>query len=198
MSTDQQNYTSVVYDIGARDPRECANTPGAWPNLVERSDNMSISPSSRGDHTPFGWLPAPDPRDTCPERHAVKNRDTGTWQRGTDDALGYIIQGNGILSYRLTCRTCGTRSSSVPKTVAEHLVRNGTPIEWTQVNQPRSKPGCAVTGCTDPGVDNHHFAPRNTFGAEAEAWPVLPLCRRHHVEWHQRMDGYRWHARRTA
>lgn len=153
---------------------------------------------TRGQATPFGWLPAPKASDACPERHARKDPGTRRWDTGSSSTLGYIVQGNGTISYRFTCGTCGTRSSAVPVKVATWLINNGTPVSCTQVNEPLDYPGCTVAGCTDDGVDQHHFAPRNTFGSDAESWPVMPLCRRHHVEWHQRMDGYRWHARRSA
>jgi hypothetical protein len=68
-----------------------------------------------------------------------------------------------------------------------------TKVEWIEVRPPNVYEPCSVRGCPQPGQEWHHFAPRNTFGEEAELWPVMPLCVGHHREWHTRMDGYRWH-----
>lgn len=45
---------------------------------------------------------------------------------------------------------------------------------------------CAYTGCDNIGSERHHYGPRAVFGDEADNWPVGPLCRPHHQEWHRR------------
>lgn len=46
---------------------------------------------------------------------------------------------------------------------------------------------CSVIGCCELGSEWHHFAPYSVFREHANDWPVLPLCRRHHLEWHRKM-----------
>ncbi len=54
-------------------------------------------------------------------------------------------------------------------------------------------PPCAV--CGGSGTELHHWAPRNVFGEDAEHWPMTYLCRTHHAEWHNLMDGYKRYGR---
>jgi len=46
---------------------------------------------------------------------------------------------------------------------------------------------CSVDGCEDRITQWHHFAPRFIFDYEAHLWPCLPLCMKHHLEWHRRV-----------
>lgn len=46
---------------------------------------------------------------------------------------------------------------------------------------------CAVFGCQNPGVEDHHFAPSCVWGNEDNNWPRALLCKPHHDEWHKRM-----------
>lgn len=66
-----------------------------------------------------------------------------------------------------------------------------------RINASYERDPCCVRGCADTDTEYHHFAPYNTFANDADNWPCLPVCRTHHREWHMRMDGYRWHARRV-
>ena len=133
----------------------------------------------------------------CPETHALKIYDdttpNGLWRRGSNTAIGMLQQGNGTIKWRGRCRTCLTESSDIPTSVIEAWGLNT--IEWTRVTTPNQYPTCAVHSCDQPGTDNHHFAPYNTFGSAAGDWPTAPLCRTHHLDWHQTMDGYRWHRK---
>lgn len=54
-------------------------------------------------------------------------------------------------------------------------------------------PPCVV--CGGSGTEEHHWAPRNIFGEDANMWPMSYLCRMHHTEWHDRMDGYKRYGR---
>lgn len=143
--------------------------------------------------TPFGAL---QPR--CPEAHAAPAPESRAWARGTNDELGLLTQGNGVVQYRFRCRTCGTESGSVPRRIGDTLTQHGEPLAWHRVAEAADYPPCSVRGCTSDGREWHHFAPRNTFTDDADDWPVLPLCRPHHVEWHRRMDGYRWNRKAVA
>lgn len=136
-------------------------------------------------------------RESCPEEHAEKLH--GLWRRGTNNSLGVVVQSNGRPIWKLVCRYCGQTSSALPVALvvgawgfAEH------DIEWQRENDPYdAHPPCERLGCTAAVTEYHHFAPYNTFPMEADQWPTAYLCREHHIEWHRRMDGYRWH-RRTA
>lgn len=43
---------------------------------------------------------------------------------------------------------------------------------------------CGYHGCTNPGSEYHHYAPRHLF-EDADNWPGGPLCREHHKIWHE-------------
>jgi hypothetical protein len=49
-------------------------------------------------------------------------------------------------------------------------------------------PACQVFGCKTPyqDIERHHIAPVAIFGAEANDWPLIMLCKHHHREWHER------------
>ena len=65
---------------------------------------------------------------------------------------------------------------------------------------PRKEIVCAVTSCERADVEFHHWAPGSRFPGDyfsdddesSDMWPGDYLCRRHHVIWHERMNGYRW------
>lgn len=133
----------------------------------------------------------------CTALHAYK-LDGQPWQRGDDDALGTHTMGNGVTHYRLRCNKCGQQSGAVPTVLAAEWMRAGEPLAWQTAKTPNTYAPCSYQGCTNPGMHAHHTAPRNTFGPEAEHYPVVYLCQAHHTHWHQRMDGYRWQARRAS
>lgn len=132
---------------------------------------------------------------TCPRAHTGKIG--GLWIRGADTELGLLIQSNGAIKFRARCRKCGQESSDLPNHVAADWRRKDN-IEWLRKMQPNEYPSCSYYGCEREGREDHHFAPVNTFGDEANSWPILPLCQPHHTEWHTRMDGYRWRRPRPA
>lgn len=130
---------------------------------------------------------------SCPRRHTTKTG--GLWVRGDDETPGLVICGNGVQQVKLRCNHCGHKSSPLPYKLVHSWRIERTDIGWTQTNTPYTYPPCVVLGCGAVPTELHHFAPRNTFGAdEADRWPVLPLCPPHHREWHTRMDGYRRNA----
>lgn len=140
----------------------------------------------------------------CPATHAVKTYTdgVGTWTRGTDNVWFQYVQGNGGKKYRFRCLLCGRKSGDVPHDLIKQWIREGVigarDLAPPVTRAPRTYPDCSYAGCTATITEQHHFAPRNTFGSDADSWPVLPLCREHHTQWHQRMDGYRWHMRGAA
>lgn len=49
---------------------------------------------------------------------------------------------------------------------------------------------CEVHGCDSEETELHHFFPRHIRGVEvASLWPVAFLCRKHHAEWHELVEG---------
>lgn len=126
----------------------------------------------------------------CSLRHTRKTE--GLWVRGEDERPGLITCGNGTQQVKMLCNGCGHTSSPLPYKLVRAWGIRREDIAWEKVNEPIEYAPCVVEGCTVTPTELHHFAPRNTFGVECDLWPVSPLCREHHVEWHRRMDGYRW------
>lgn len=125
----------------------------------------------------------------CVHQHTTKSH--GQWIRGTDETPGLVVCANGTHQVKMQC-SCGHRSSPLPYRLVRAWGIRREDIAWEKVHEPAEYPPCVVAGCGATPTELHHFAPRNTFGADAELWPVSPLCRPHHVEWHRRMDGYAW------
>lgn len=135
-------------------------------------------------------------RTHCPYQHSTKRYPEGVWIRGDDEIPGAVYTANGLTQVKMRCNWCGQTSGALPTTlVAEWgIVEYG----WSKHHAPRDYDPCVIKGCDETPTEYHHFAPRNTFGAEAELWPCLPLCRPHHNRWHRQMDGYSWHRKATV
>lgn len=127
-------------------------------------------------------------RADCPYSHAGKV--DGKWWKGEYDEFGLIYLSSGVMQVKARCLECNARSGAIPQDVYTRwgVEPSDLPV-WTP---PRTDITCVVTGCETPGHEYHHFAPSAVFGEDAWLWPCLPLCQPHHVEWHQRMNGYRW------
>lgn len=106
-------------------------------------------------------------------------------------AIRRFIKSNGAINYELVCTVNGCRftSSPIPARAAESLIAK---LPNLADRHSESTHVCCYAGCTSTQVEWHHFAPSNTFGAEADNFPIQPLCRAHHQHWHQLMDGYQW------
>lgn len=126
----------------------------------------------------------------CSSQHTTKTE--GRWVRGHDETPGLVICANGAQQVKMQCNLCGHRSGPLPYRLIHAWGIKRTDVGWEQVNDPAEYPPCVVEGCGAVPTELHHFAPRNTFADHADLWPVSPLCRLHHIEWHRRMDGYRW------
>lgn len=70
------------------------------------------------------------------------------------------------------------------------------PVNWRrlpEIDTSDRVKRCEGCGCEGP-TETHHVAPRAVFGAsdfeEPNRWPVLTLCRRCHMEWHEAHDRY--------
>lgn len=134
------------------------------------------------------------PHTNCPEDHA-RRIGPGDWSMGSASTIGFIVQGDGRHTFRALCTACNEHSGAIPMAVIRRWYKAGIfVLTHFGTNSPFDYPTCCVRDCTQPGAEMHHFSPRNTFGIDADDWPVLPICRDHHREWHTRMDGYRWNA----
>lgn len=132
----------------------------------------------------------------CPYRHTEGSSYTPWTLGGPNEVTEVIVHRRGRQVKR-RCLNCGALSGAIPMqavwnwygALGEPVVREGDMDPY---------PPCSYRGCTAPGMDEHHFAPKNTFADDADNWPVMPLCQHHHHEWHQLMDGYQWHRRRES
>lgn len=133
----------------------------------------------------------------CGQTHTQK-RD-GAWRRGdATESFRAVLQSNGRVSIKAYCQTCRIASGPLP---TAQLAAWG--VQWHDVTDVRVNaaataanfPPCSYENCDGWPTEYHHFAPYNTFGDDANNWPVMPLCAAHHRQWHQTMDGYRWHKR---
>lgn len=131
----------------------------------------------------------------CAYSHTRKRDDI--WRRGEDEDFELLQASNGRISFHLRCRHCGFRCSALPTRLVKQWGLSLNDVQHVQINPGRVYDPCSVSRCEETPTEYHHFAPCNTF-EDAWDWPCLPLCRPHHLEWHRRMDGYRWHAKRAA
>lgn len=115
--------------------------------------------------------------------------------RGRETQVEVVFGANGVMAVKLRCGWCRNLTGALPKDVVWEWLNPFGPVVY-RTNQAADE--CCVTTCSSVEVELHHFAPRNTFADDADDWPVMPLCREHHTEWHTRMDGYRWHRKRVA
>jgi hypothetical protein len=120
------------------------------------------------------------------------------WSIHPSNTLGVIIQANGVRKYIVQCPECETSLGTPSKDIVAELVRRGYEPVVLRVNPPMEYGPCSYRDCVEPGIDMHHWAPRNVFGCwDCDNWPVSYLCKSHHSEWHSRMDGYRRNAKRS-
>ena len=132
----------------------------------------------------------------CPYNHA--SRTFGEWMIPTTSEIGVVVTANGGVQYKARCIGCGNSDAILPVRFIKQYLSDGGTFAWYRANPPKETQPCAHRDCSRPGEEWHHFAPRNTFGIEADDWPVELLCKGHHREWHNRMDGYRTHRPRTT
>lgn len=141
----------------------------------------------------------PNRRDLClyANRHTAGSSSTPWVLGGTNEQTEIVVHRRGIQVKR-RCTNCGTATGALPmQAVWEWIGDLGKPVvRHSDFMEPY--PPCSYKDCVEPGADMHHFAPRNTFGEDADNWPVMPLCQPHHQEWHRRMTGYSWHARAAS
>lgn len=124
----------------------------------------------------------------CPYAHT--GAPDRVWVRGDETRVEVVAKRNGVIDVKLRCDNCGRLTGTLPRDVVWEWLNPFGPmiLRASDLSEP-----CVVAGCESRSIEWHHFAPRNTF-PDADDWPVLPLCRPHHVQWHRQMDGYRWHA----
>jgi len=133
----------------------------------------------------------------CPNPHSHQISKT-KWNVHPSNILGVIVQCNGIRKYVLKCQECHRSLGTPTKAIAAEMIRRGYEPVILRVNPPTDYNPCSYRDCPEPGIDMHHWAPRNVFGCwDCDNWPVSYLCKDHHREWHTRMDGYRRNAKRS-
>jgi hypothetical protein len=132
----------------------------------------------------------------CANPHSHKITKT-KWNIHPSNILGVIIQGDGSRKYVLKCPECQRHLGTPTKSIAAEMIRRGYQPVVIRVRPPINYKPCSYRDCPKPGIDMHHWAPRNVFGYwDCDNWPVSYLCKDHHREWHARMDGYRRNAKR--
>lgn len=141
------------------------------------------------------WL---NERGLCDDGHHPYKLDNGSWRYPQGrTAIRKLIKSNGATNYEFVCTVQGCRwkSSPIPNELAE-VASKTLPVLEPRRSAYAATSRCGYLGCESTEVEWHHYAPYNTFGREADNYPVLPLCRQHHRHWHETMDGYQW--RRAA
>ncbi len=116
-----------------------------------------------------------------------------TWSR---IEIVWFTDGAGRRSLRHMCPWCGRRSNGMKSWKVPDAYTTGRYREV--LGEPISYPICEVKTCEQPGMHIHHLAPSNTFGDEADDWPTMNVCQRHHDEWHRKMHTYDRYQRREA
>jgi hypothetical protein len=153
--------------------------------LVQPAD-----PSQPDIRTPSGFR-------VCMELHAGKTRQ-GEWDPGSASKLITWSTSRSLIFYKFLCSGCGFTTGPLPHAYVEKLLSEGwriaADLSYEEKWGPSPERVCSYAECERIAVDDHHFAPQNTFD-DADSWPVLPLCRHHHEMWHSKMDGYRRHRR---
>jgi len=100
---------------------------------------------------------------------------------------------NGSQNIVYVCDECGRhmdqRQIYWPKSILAGDIEN-LPI----LADARGDECCAVTGCVGKDVEWHHWAPKEFWGADADYWPKVYLCRYHHRLWHDVMSGIKFYT----
>ncbi len=117
---------------------------------------------------------------------------------------------DGHTYYGVTCNICdtwdedvsefnkwkvqrpGERWPRVWRLTKEAAMRFSNEGKWLDRANPTAEPTppCSYSGCTETKTQMHHIAPRSIF-EDADWYPVVPLCRAHHVAYHQRLDAWK-------
>jgi hypothetical protein len=87
-----------------------------------------------------------------------------------------LLNGTGAATFPWYCMECNRRTTLYePK--HEHIVH-------TAVFDDRGPNECQYCGCI--GAEAHHIMPCHLVGpGEADKWPIVYLCQKHHAQWHQ-------------
>jgi len=63
------------------------------------------------------------------------------------------------------------------------IKKHGIDIEGLPQLEDRAGAVCSVTQCGNVKTESHHIAPYHLFDNPND-WPQIPLCKKHHKEWH--------------
>lgn len=98
--------------------------------------------------------------------------------------LRALVCADGRKQAKWSCALCGELFGGAVKMLRGHVDR----LPVARVNAPPDAVEmCSVYDCDRPGVEQHHWAPRERFGADAGLWPSSALCTEHHQLWHDRI-----------
>ena len=106
---------------------------------------------------------------------------------GSESRLVKDIKTDGSEQFWFKCLSCEANAKGPGTWIPKRSIINPDKVEIN--NDYRTDTDrCAVIGCNEPAQD-HHWAPRHIFGAEAENWPRSYLCLKHHDLWHRLVEG---------
>lgn len=104
----------------------------------------------------------------------------------TRQELGTRVVSTGINKYAYFCLCCNRWAVNASGYIDWLQLSPCLDPEELQVFQVCEANRCVV--CGTRGADLHHWAPKEIFGEETfDKWPKDYLCRRCHVEWHNKM-----------
>lgn len=98
------------------------------------------------------------------------------------------ITQSGSECYEWRCDDChrpnpyGDRGIFIPK---EWVRNNLTRQQIATLPIIRADGELKCRKCGAIGAEWHHWAPKGIFGGEADEWPVDPLCKKCHDQWHR-------------
>jgi len=90
---------------------------------------------------------------------------------------------NGVMFFTRRCNICQENLGHAPHRHIAAGVYAITPGKDNVTGE-----ACGHCGRAEDGVEQHHYAPRGLF-ADADDWPVGPLCRPCHQLWHRTMNA---------
>lgn len=123
----------------------------------------------------------------------IRQRQCHRCKRVTQQEVMKRINANGSEAFGWWCFSCEFFPKWQPTTDGrqwvskDELINAGADLEAIPVVDMVTSERCSVRGCGSRCAENHHWAPKEHFGDEAERWPQDPLCVAHHQEWHRRM-----------
>lgn len=109
---------------------------------------------------------------------------------GTSCLLAQDRAANGSVQIFWWCVNCWNYADPLHAFIRHDEVVSVLKVDITSIGvieryPQQARPICEV--CGQPGAEEHHWAPKHIFRADAERWPKSYLCKQHHDEWHARV-----------